>query len=192
MGVWVVSEGCSRGDWGFFVLVFSCNFQKRLFCTAGTFTGDEKTALSAVVKKTTTICNPFDKDNTEATAVRAALKNWNFYMMTKGMVDDTANTRENWVETAYVIHHIQGLESENLDHFEKAGAPIETPQVGFSLWKNVDLNHAENLGTNQWAPVPDYQPELEVDCTDSLTAEQILDSVLFFCEIPCSSIKWVD
>ena len=78
------------------------------------------------------------------------LQKWNFYKLQAGIVDDTSTTNEAWVETAYVIHHIQGDSSVDGDLAKlwQYGSPQPgMPNVGQAVWKSIDSSSTMQNGT---------------------------------------------
>jgi hypothetical protein len=71
-------------------------------------------------------------------AIADQLNKWNFYKVRAGIVDDSVNTNEAWVETAYVVHHIQGREDEELHLFQQGSPTMGKPNVGHPIWRNID------------------------------------------------------
>lgn len=69
--------------------------------------------------------------------LKAEIEKWDFYKMAAGIVDDTANTSQSWVETSYVIHHIMGTES-NLSLFENSFINPNRKNVGDAVWRSID------------------------------------------------------
>ncbi len=69
------------------------------------------------------------------------LDQWNFDKVAEGIVDDVSNTSQAWVETSYNVHHITGYESkEELDMLENAKVNKKRANVGFGVWRSIDLD----------------------------------------------------
>merc|ERR1712083_385785 len=69
------------------------------------------------------------------------VEKFDFHLLSKGIVDDTSNTRHRWVETSYAIHHITGNEDlEVLEHLKDSKVNPKRANVGDGVWRSIELN----------------------------------------------------
>lgn len=72
------------------------------------------------------------------------LDTWEFDKIAMGLVDDTSNTTESWVETSYNVHHITGYETaEELSKLSFAKVNKQRANVGFGVWRSIDPQPAD-------------------------------------------------
>ena len=83
-------------------------------------TENQKDAIASILEKLWT-----DEKSKEI------IEKFDFHLLSKGIVDDTSNTRHRWVETSYVIHHITGSEDlEILEHLKDSKVNPKCAYVG--------------------------------------------------------------
>lgn len=70
------------------------------------------------------------------------ISEWNFYAMAHGIVDDSANTMDAWVETSYVIHHMT-------EYDEKVALVSDSEAAG--VWRSIDIMPFKNPPKSQHA-----------------------------------------
>ncbi|MFK7826341.1 MAG: hypothetical protein AB8G05_19495 [Oligoflexales bacterium] len=107
--------------------------------TSGKENLDEKTGELLGRGKAYAVAAILEKLWTKNPETKKLIQSWDFYKLFAGIVDDTSNTCDSWVETGYVVHHITGSEStEEFKLFENSHVNPERKNVGEGVWRSID------------------------------------------------------